>query len=186
MFKKSLVAAGLIAVIALLTACGSSAPKTAEQTAQDTAAQTETVVAKEQPTAEEKVITDKNVTPKQTEAAETETTTKAAEVTEENETTTAAAEEETTTQEAQGPTEAYAVPQSDDEGEQGEMADLSAFFGTVSAEGGLTLRDGPGSDNDDLTIIPDGTQIAIEEVQDGWGRVEYDGMSGWVSLDYVE
>lgn len=180
MLRKSLIAAGLIVTMALLTACGSSAPKQEETTAA-TAAPAETVVAQEEATTvPDKVITDKNVSTKKTDTAESETTTKQ----EETETT---AKETETQAEAETTTKAFAVAQSEDEGEAGEMEAFSAYYGVVSADGdGLTLREDADSNSGGLTLIPDGTEIAIEEVKDGWGRVNYDGMTGWVSLDYIE
>jgi len=186
MFKKSLIAAGLIATAAFLTACGSSAPKQ-EETAAEAAAPAEAAAVQEETTAEaQKVITDKAASSKTTDTtntAESETTTA-----QEAETTTKAPETETTTAAAaQAQTEAFAVAQSDDEGGEGELEDFSAYYGTVSADGdGLTLRESADSGSDGLTLIPDGTQIAIEEVKDGWGLVNYEGMTGWVSLDYVK
>ncbi len=187
MFKKSLIAAGLILTVALLTACGSSAPKQEETTTPAETTQVETAQV-ETTTEAEKVITDKNTSPKKTDSTEKETTTKK----EEKETTTKApeTEKETTTQaaqEAQAPTEAFAVAQYEDEGGAVEMEAYSAYYGVVSADGdGLTLRENPDSGSGGLTLIPDGTEIAIEEVEDGWGLVSYDGMTGWVALEYVE
>ena len=73
--------------------------------------------------------------------------------------------------------------------EEQEAEDTKAAderIGTVSADGdGLSLRDGPSSDNERLDLIPDGTELVIEEEQDGWGYVEYGGTHGWVSLDFI-
>ena len=164
-------------MFALLTACGSSAPKQ-EETTPETTTQAETTVAQPETTTEaEKVITDKSASSKTTDSAEKETTTKA----EEKETTTKAA------QQAQAPTEAYAVAQYEDEGGEVEMEAYSAYYGVISADGdGLTLREDPDSGSEGLALIPDGTEVAIEEVDDGWGLVNYDGMTGWISLEYVE
>lgn len=186
MLKKSLIAAGLIVTVALFTACGSSAPKQEETTAETTTQAETTVVQEETTTEAEKVITDKNASSKKTDTTEKETTTKKAET----ETTTKAPEPETTTkaaQDAQAATEAFAVAQYEDEGGAVEMEAFSAYYGVVAADGdGLTLREDPDSASGGLTLIPDGTEIAIEEVEDGWGLVNFDGMTGWVSLEFVE
>jgi len=190
MLKKSLMAAGaLLTILSVvgLTACGSGGKQ------EETTPEVQTVVAQDQTTAaDEKVITDKNNTSKNTGSTEKETTTKAPE----KETTTKAPEKETTTKakETEAPAEPAAAQQGgddtavdySDDGYQEEEA-YNGYSGVVSADGdGLTLRSGPDSDNDFLAVIPDGTQLDILDVQDGWGYVSFDGYEGWVSLDYVE
>ena len=169
MLKKGVLAATAVLTAILLAACGESAKQGTEtadaQTAQvEAGAETETTT----PESDLKITSFKEDTNKEKETqttAEKETTAP----TKEAETTTAAAEKETT------------------EAETTTAAGQEEKTGVVSADGdGLSLRSGPGSDNDILDLIPDGTTLVILEEQDGWGRVEYDGTEGWVSLDYVE
>ncbi len=51
---------------------------------------------------------------------------------------------------------------------------------------GLKLRADIGTENDVLTVLDYGTRIYIDKVSDGWGHTVYDGLDGWVSLDYAE
>ena len=173
MLKKSLLAAALIATLVCLTACGSGNKKAETETTSEVP----TAVAQDQTTtAEEKATTT-------TKAAEKETTTtKAAD----KETTTKAPKETTTKEEAT--TEAFAVPQAGDYqgGNDYEEEAGGGYYGVVEAGGdGLMLRNGPDSDYEFLSVVPDGTEIEILDVEDGWGYVSYDGVEGWVSLDYV-
>ncbi|MBQ9030651.1 MAG: SH3 domain-containing protein [Parasporobacterium sp.] len=94
---------------------------------------------------------------------------------------TAAAQE----QAEQDPAEPQQAAEDGDE--DTDTAVRTGETGVVSADGdGLLLREGPDSSYDYLTIVPDGTELTIQEEQDGWGYVSFDGLEGWVSLDYVE
>lgn len=184
MRKRSFLAAGVILTAVCLTACGSGGSKESET---ETTTQAETVVAQaETTTAEQKVITDKNASSKNTEK---ETTTRAAE----QETTTKAVEKETTTKEketeapVQAPAAAGNTDTADDASDDYYGDEAGGYTGVINADGsGLTLREGPDSDSENLTIIPDGTEVEILDVQDNWGYINYGGMEGWIFLDYVQ
>ena len=55
---------------------------------------------------------------------------------------------------------------------------------TVSADGGLRMRQGPGADYEYIQMIPNGTAIRCYGEQDGWRYVKYLGRFGWASADY--
>ncbi len=57
----------------------------------------------------------------------------------------------------------------------------------VDTEGdNLNIRAGAGTQFDILGSIPDGTVVAIEGVTDGWLKVTYKGVTGYISTDYVK
>ena len=78
--------------------------------------------------------------------------------------------------------EHYAPLYPDTEGGEAEAADGENYEVTAS---NLTVRSGPGTDYSKLGIYAQGTQIHILEKADGWGRINYHGQTGWVSLEYV-
>ena len=51
----------------------------------------------------------------------------------------------------------------------------------VTAESGLNIRNGPGTEYDKVGGYTYGVVVAIQVVQDGWGRTD----KGWVSMAYV-
>ena len=53
---------------------------------------------------------------------------------------------------------------------------------TVCAQGGLRMRKKPRGRY--MQMIPDGTQLVVQEEKGGWLRVEYRGYTGWVSGEY--
>jgi len=55
----------------------------------------------------------------------------------------------------------------------------------VSVTTTLSLRSGPGTSYDRLAYIPDGTLLTVTETSSGWGKTVYNGINGWVSLDYA-
>lgn len=52
----------------------------------------------------------------------------------------------------------------------------------VTAESGLNIRSGPGTEHDKVGGYAYGTVVAILAVQDGWGQTD----KGWVSMAYLE
>lgn len=50
---------------------------------------------------------------------------------------------------------------------------------------GLNMRNGAGTAYTSLLKIPLGTMLSVSEIKSGWGKVEYNGKSGWISLDYT-
>lgn len=58
------------------------------------------------------------------------------------------------------------------------------FFTTASD--GLNFRAEPNASSAKLTdALPMGTRVEVTETKNGWGRIEYSGKSGWVSMSYL-
>lgn len=49
----------------------------------------------------------------------------------------------------------------------------------------LRLREEPSTDSDVLAGIPAGTKVTLIEELNGWYKVSYDGMEGYISADYA-
>lgn len=58
--------------------------------------------------------------------------------------------------------------------------------GTVSSNINLNVRSTPrvGSTNK-VGTLTNGTKVTLYEMKDGWGRINQNGLSGWISLQYV-
>lgn len=54
--------------------------------------------------------------------------------------------------------------------------------GTITAEGGLHIRSGPGTDYESVGGLKKGDRVNIIEQKDGWGRIS----EGWISMTYVK
>lgn len=50
---------------------------------------------------------------------------------------------------------------------------------------GLNLRAGANTDSSVLAEVPDGSFLLVEETRDGWYKVVYNGIAGYVSADYA-
>lgn len=70
------------------------------------------------------------------------------------------------------------------EGEKAE--DFVPFEGKVKTSGGmLRLRKGPSTNTTIKANIPNETPLWLSEKQGNWYKTSYDGISGWVSGDYI-
>lgn len=49
---------------------------------------------------------------------------------------------------------------------------------------GLYVRSVPGQSSDAIGSYLKNNVVEVMEVKDGWGRIDYNGQSGWISLDY--
>ncbi len=54
--------------------------------------------------------------------------------------------------------------------------------GTITAENGLNIRSGPGTDYESVGGLKKGDRVNIIEQKDGWGRIS----EGWISMTYVK
>lgn len=54
----------------------------------------------------------------------------------------------------------------------------------TNAQSGLRIRTSPSGDKTGV-VIPFGAKVTVNEVKDGWGKVNYQGTSGWISLEYA-
>ena len=64
-----------------------------------------------------------------------------------------------------------------------------AIFGIYKVntpDSSLNLRAEPNTSCDILDSIPHNTELDITKIQNGWGYTSYNGISGWVSLDFLE
>ena len=57
----------------------------------------------------------------------------------------------------------------------------SGAAGTVKANGGLSVRQGPGTGYARIRYLANGTKVNILEQKDGWGKIS----DGWISMSYV-
>ena len=57
--------------------------------------------------------------------------------------------------------------------------------GTITASGGLNLRDTPSSTGRVLVTIPKGTTVDLIQKQDRWYKTTYQSKTGWIYADYV-
>lgn len=57
----------------------------------------------------------------------------------------------------------------------------------TDAEYGMYYRSTPSgeSDNNRIGTIANGTILTVESVEDGWGKVNYDSVYGWVQMSYL-
>lgn len=60
-----------------------------------------------------------------------------------------------------------------------------AKYMQVNAEGGLTLREGPSTEYEAISIISNWKLILVRDFQDNWGYTEVDGFAGWCCTDYL-
>lgn len=63
------------------------------------------------------------------------------------------------------------------------------YFVRVTASDGLNIRQGAGTSFDILGAVPYGAVLKVTRWTSGgaykWGLIEYDGVKGWVALDYT-
>ena len=66
------------------------------------------------------------------------------------------------------------------------QADANLGNGRVTTEGSsLSVRSGPGTENDRVTTLSNGAVVKIIGMENGWYKVEHNGQTGYVSSDYV-
>jgi GH25 family lysozyme M1 (1,4-beta-N-acetylmuramidase) len=61
---------------------------------------------------------------------------------------------------------------------------LAFRTGRVTAQMGLFVRDGPGSEFNQIASFNFGDMVHIRQEKDGWGKL--DGADGWIDLEFVE
>ncbi len=93
----------------------------------------------------------------------------------------AEAEEENAAPDAQPQPEAAPAP----DGSAARDAP-AVMTGIADADGGLNLRSGPGSEYESAAVIPKGAEVTLlEDAGGGWYKAEYNGVTGYISGDYV-
>lgn len=56
---------------------------------------------------------------------------------------------------------------------------------TLSSAREINLRQEPGEKEKMLGKVPEDTRVIISEYYNGWGKIQYNGMEGWVMLHYL-
>lgn len=65
------------------------------------------------------------------------------------------------------------------------VAVFAPYDAKVTPSNGLNVRAGAGTGYKKLGALKCGTVVRILEEKDGWGRIGFEGKTGWVSLAYV-
>lgn len=66
-----------------------------------------------------------------------------------------------------------------------ENAEAFVVINTGSDDVSMNLRGGPGSDHEALTSIPNGTELVVLEKLEGWTKVAYEDIEGYLMNDYL-
>lgn len=56
----------------------------------------------------------------------------------------------------------------------------------ITADPSLRVRSGRGTDYSRLTAIPKGKIVSVSDIQNNWGKVTYDGHTGYICMQYTE
>ncbi len=57
--------------------------------------------------------------------------------------------------------------------------------GFYKLKANLNLRAEANTQAESLSIVPNGTIVEVKEIDGFWGRIEYNGISGWIFLEYT-
>lgn len=49
----------------------------------------------------------------------------------------------------------------------------------------LRIREKPNTTSESLDLIPNGETVTVTEIKDNWGKVEWNGKTGWICLTYA-
>ena len=67
-----------------------------------------------------------------------------------------------------------------------EEVKFQSYSAKVKPVNGLNVRSGPSTSYGKLGALGYGKTITILEEKSGWGRIKFNGVTGWVSLTYVK
>ena len=67
-----------------------------------------------------------------------------------------------------------------------EEVKFQSYSAKVKPANGLNVRTGPSTSDKKLGALGYGKKITILEEKSGWGRINFNGVTGWVSLTYVK
>lgn len=56
----------------------------------------------------------------------------------------------------------------------------------ITAEPSLRVRSGRGTNYSQLTSIPKGKIVSVSDIQNNWGKVTYNGKTGYISMQYTQ
>lgn len=62
----------------------------------------------------------------------------------------------------------------------------SAVKYKVTGDPSLRVRSGRGTNYSKLTSIPKGTIVSVTDIQNNWGKVTYNGKTGYISMQYTQ
>lgn len=65
-------------------------------------------------------------------------------------------------------------------------SDGSSVQYKVTADPSLRVRSGRGTNYTHLTSIPKGKIVSVSDIQNNWGKVTYNGKTGYISMQYTE
>ena len=57
---------------------------------------------------------------------------------------------------------------------------------TITGEPSLRVRQGRGTNTSILTTIPKGKTVDVSDIQNNWGKVTYNGKTGYISMSYTQ
>ena len=67
-----------------------------------------------------------------------------------------------------------------------EIETFKSYSATIKPLNGLNVRKGAGTSYKKLGALKYKAKITILEEKNGWGRIDYKGSTGWVSLQYIK
>lgn len=62
---------------------------------------------------------------------------------------------------------------------------VETAVGVYLTAANVNLRSGADTSYASLGVVPNGTQLTVTKTENGWGQVDYNGTTGWISLDYA-
>jgi|GEM_PF-7090867 SH3-like domain-containing protein/ribosomal protein L40E len=72
------------------------------------------------------------------------------------------------------------------EGKASDFAQSGKYTVNTNGEADeLNIRSEASVYSDKVGSVPDGAQVNVTEVKDGWGKISYNGTDGWVSMNYL-
>lgn len=95
---------------------------------------------------------------------------------------------------SQAPTSSQSTPVSSQTPSQSGVQSSGASSGGIvagksyrvnTANDDLNIRSGPSSSNEIVGRVPKGTVLVVKEVASSWAKIEYKGVTGYVSTDYL-
>jgi hypothetical protein len=57
--------------------------------------------------------------------------------------------------------------------------------GFYKLKSNLNLRTEPNTQSESLSVVPNGSIVDVKEIDGFWGKIEYNGLSGWIFLEYT-
>ena len=61
-----------------------------------------------------------------------------------------------------------------------------SYYRVATGSSNLRIRSGPSIDYPIVSNIPNGTTVQVGQIEQGWGYVTYEDISGWSSMEYLQ